>query len=68
MCSRFFFGLFLFYFVLFLQSKESFITTPTQLMIKCPELLVSTEKKFKLPKPIQRIKGGEKGCILFFKG
>ena len=42
-----FFGLFLFYFVFFLlQSKESFITTPTQLMIKCPELLVSTEKLF----------------------
>ena len=39
------FGLFLFYFVLFLQSKETFIT-PTQLMTKCPELLVSTEKLF----------------------
>ena len=41
-----FFGLFLFYFVLFLQSKETFITTPTRLMIKCPEILVSTEKLF----------------------
>lgn len=34
-------------------------------MIKCPELLVSTEKKFKLPNPIQRIKGEKRLHTIF---